>query len=250
MGHSIPSSIHPMMKFLSFVVLVLLSFTLSSLAQECSGPCNPAFPTCQLSTCEGDVCVTSAKLPVPEGCCTRTTDCLLLNDDDDDCTYECDFETNQCVISECNEPLASGRCNSDRDCDDNNSCTSEKCIDNICVTSPNIATYSPECCNSAKDCAAPSDCHSVICSASSFRCIYSEIANCVTGDVDPYQYYEPIEGDGESDSSSEEEEEPGVSDIIGAIIGFVVLAALVLAFIVVLVLMIVQRIIRKLTSER
>merc|ERR1712000_396270 len=110
--------IHPMMKFLSFVVLVLLSFTLSSLAQECSGPCNPAFPTCQLSTCEGDVCVTSTKLPVPEGCCTRTTDCLLLNDDDDDCTYECDFETNQCVISECNEPLASGRCNSDRDCDD------------------------------------------------------------------------------------------------------------------------------------
>ena len=139
-------------------------------------------------------------------------------------------------------------CSRASDCDDDDVCSSEKCINNRCVTSPNPATNDPNCCQTADDCPA-TPCKTAFCS-SGFRCGYFTQPECSEFSDDLSEIY-AVEEDDDSDSSSEtEEEDPGVGDIIGAIIGFIILGALVIAFIIVVILMVIQKIVRKLTTER
>lgn len=224
----------------------------------CDSPCISS-SECRESLCDSNlgICLEKVKTPLPQNCCR----------DDDDCANEVD--NNPCFLAECNSSSSTCEftqlcsaslyenpiyCVNESDCNDFNSCTTERCIRNQCITGNTPSISDPNCCQLDRDCPTI-ECKRAFCSSSSFRCSYTTIAGCVVSNGLSELYDnndEELSSLEENSPSSEEEEEedPGAGDIIGAIIGFVILGALVIAFIIVVLLMIVQKIIRRITVDR
>jgi len=222
-------------------------------AISCATPCFPDFPTCQISFCDENngVCVDTPRDPLPSGCCVSSSQCRIV----DPCVVgSCDFLKNECiytnVCAQSQSDFENGEtCMRDKDCDDDDPCSSEKCIDGFCVTSPNPDTRDPNCCQVSSDCPR-AVCKTAYCSAESFRCFYQTDFSCSIYEVSTGVYETILSSGADSpDSPSVEQESPGVGDIIGAVIGFVILGVLVVAFIIVVLLMIIQKIIKKITSD-
>jgi hypothetical protein len=126
-------------------------------------------------------------------------------------------------------------------------CTAEKCIDGICVTSPNPDTNDPNCCQVSSDCVSNA-CSTGYCSVDDFRCFYRDNEACSYSEQTVVTVATvPLDVE-TSEDDSQPDDSPGVGDIIGAIIGFIILGVLVIAFIFVVILMIIQKIVKKLTS--
>uniref|UniRef100_A0A7S4IH21 Uncharacterized protein n=1 Tax=Vannella robusta TaxID=1487602 RepID=A0A7S4IH21_9EUKA len=149
-------------------------------------------------------------------------------------------------------------CSRDSDCNDDNICTIDLCLEGRCATfrsDDEDARADPNCCGKDVDC--PKQLCRVAACFSDFRCHYSPLGGCSTSEGLSELYDDDAnessseEGTGTSESSTEEEEDedPGVGDIIGAVVGFVILGILVLSFIVVVILMVIQKIVRRLTER-
>jgi len=146
-------------------------------------------------------------------------------------------------------------CTSNRDCNDNNVCTLEKCQNFRCVVSPNLSSQVADCCRTADDC-PEQECKIAYCSLESFRCTYSDFkAACVVhnGLSSLYDDSSDHGDDGEHDDSShheddhdeeeeEEHHETGIGDYFGAAVGFLILGIITTSILLALAVIIVQKI--------
>lgn len=168
---------------LSFLILVCyLIQTIAGAYYPCSTPCIAKFPQCQVAFCdtENGVCVEQAKSPLPNGCCTASSDC----EKQDICLLgSCNYETSicqwdpLCVNSEISEFISERTCITVSDCDTGDNCRAEKCIDGICVSSPNPDTNDPYCCQVSSDC-PETPCKIAVCVINSFTCHYEPLLGC------------------------------------------------------------------------
>merc|ERR1712137_606651 len=242
------------------VCICVVLFSFLSQGQVCNGVCEPHYAACQQSTCDASIgfCVNSVKVPTPPGCCERNQDC-----ETDSCTLgSCNFERNQCQYTNiCTEPpeqSSSGIvCSKDRDCDDGDSCSAEKCMGGFCVTSRNPDVRDSTCCSHASDC-PELDCQEAFCSES-FRCYYLLDVECELQheeeeheEHDHEDEHDDHEDEDEHDDHEDEDEhdhedehgghahEVGTGDALpGAIIGLIILAGITACFIVFLVFFVI-----------
>ena len=137
---------------------------------------------------------------------------------------------------------------SDSICFDDNICTTEKCIDGKCITSPNPNVNDLTCCQHATDC-PESACSIAHCPVGTYTCYYESVPCQSETDNLSILYNSLVVGENES-TNAKSDTAPGVGDVVGAVIGFIILGVLIVAFVIVVVLMIIQKIIRKITAER
>lgn len=239
----------------ALVSLLVLSLCIGfSQCYTCSTPCITNNP-CHEAFCDEalGVCTEKLKFPLPEGCCTKLSDC---NSNSACLLPTCNFDTNECVlISTCSSVGISDpeqSCSQDFECRPPSSCATAKCINSVCVTSHVIDVNSnPFCCTSAADCDSY-PCTQKFCNTDTFECFYIQNQGCTIQDATdslPIALRSTGDGDSPSPGGADSQVSPGVGDIIGAVIGFIIFAILILAFIIVVIMMIIQKFVRQIRGE-
>lgn len=231
------------------LIVVIFLFSLPFVfSANCTIPCTGS-TTCRVVACDTNegICKTSVPNPLPSGCCLTDANC---NTNDFCTTGVCDKDTNKCqIIATCTSPNKTPTpkpCQFKSDCNDDNDCTTDVCVNNLCVNTV-IQPLPERCCLSGSDCPI-FPCTVANCNFFNHQCHYNARPDCVLSSTVTEIDNEPSPTP-TATPSSEGDDSTDTGDIAGAIAGFVILITLIIIFILIVGIICVKNIYQKIRGD-